>query len=357
MATKKAAVKKSAHKKVAAKKAVVAKQKKYKEISRDYIFKYPSMMWVEVDEEIATGVRSIKIVRGSPQYNFWESMRIRKPQYWKKIKETIEGKMVDTVGWDRKLLQIDMTKITSEQLSQLQEEITRLKKSAKKTTKVKVDNSSANKELLIMIGKKEVELSKATAEIKKLKSEADKIKLIELKIKIPKLEKDLRAFEKLINDKTKKEEDYHVFLNEHDWLFGSTYIEVKSKPSPTSKDKPDFLLKRYDGFHDVVEIESANDPLFSSKSNRLKMSTNLKDAVSEIMDYIDAYIQETMKQFYEEQREVYKPKGLVIIGKTKQSEKRELKQLNSFLHDIEVITFNDLIERARKTIEFIKKQK
>ena len=87
------------------------------------------------------------------------------------------------------------------------------------------------------------------------------------------------------------------------------------------------------------------------------MTTALKDAVSEIMDYIDAYIQETMKQFYVEQREVYKPKGLVIIGKRKKGEERELKQLNSFLHDIEVITFNDLIERANKMLDLIRKHK
>ena len=31
------------------------------------------------------------------------------------------------------------------------------------------------------------------------------------------------------------------------------------------------------------------------------------------MDYIDSFIKQTMNEFYEEQREVYKPKGLIII--------------------------------------------
>ena len=50
-------------------------------------------------------------------------------------------------------------------------------------------------------------------------------------------------------------------------------------------------------------------------------------------------------------------KDLLLFEKPKRKEKRELKQLNSFLHDIEVMTYDDLIERARKTIDFIKKQK
>ena len=332
-------------------------EKRYKRIEREFVFKYPSMLWVEVEEEKATGKKAITIVRGNPEHNYWENLRIRKPEYWKKIKEIVEGRMVDVAGWDRKALQIDISKITQEQLKSLHEQVNELSKPKHRQKASKEQNAEANKELLTILGKKEVELAKAVSELKHLKTKADNFQIKQLKSEIPKLEKELKQFEKLVNDKTKKEEDYHVFLKEHSWLFGSNYIEVKSKPEPNPKDHPDFLLKRYDGFHDVVEIESANDSLFAPKSKRLKMTTALKDAVSEIMDYIDAYIQETMKQFYVEQREVYKPKGLVIIGKRKKGEERELKQLNSFLHDIEVITFNDLIERANKRLDLIRKHK
>lgn len=345
--------KKKANKTAAANPSV----QRYTKIDKEYVFKFPAQMFVEVEEEIATGKKVIRITRGIPQYNHWEHLRIAKPEYWKKLKEIIEGRLLDVAGWKKKDLQIDIAKVHQEQIKTLQGELNNLKKQKGKTKIVKEVDTEENKRLLEIIGKKEVDLSKAVADIQRLKVESERIKIRGLKTKIPKLEKELKEFEKLVNNKKKLEEDYHVYLKDHPWLFGATYIEVKSKPNPTAKDKPDFLLKRYDGFHDVVEIESANDTLFASQSNRLKMTGKLKDAISEIMDYIDAYIQQTMKEFYEEQREVYKPKGLVIIGKTKDKEKRELKQLNSFLHDIEVITFNDLIERARKTIDFIKKQK
>lgn len=320
---------------------------KYHEIIRRYVYKYPSYLWVSVDREEGSENKSIKITRGIPDNDYWEHLRIRNFKYWKKIKEIIEGEFLSKVGWDKSSVQIDLLSIAYDQVRHLQSELS-------KQVNSKTKNKVKEEELLRRLGEKELQLAKTSEELEKYKLIATKNKYKQLKSKLPELKKKIEELKRKVKDPKLKEQDYHQFLKENPWFFGPWYTEVISKPKPSAKDCPDFQLKRYDGFHDIVEIESANDPLFASRSNRLKLSGNLKDAMSEIMDYIDVYIKKTMEIFYEEQRELYKPKGIVIIGKRKESERRELKQLNSFLHDIEILTFDDLIDRAEKIIEFLK---
>lgn len=235
------------------------------------------------------------------------------------------------------------------QLSQLQDELDTERQNKNKDTR-KINKLTA------IIGEKELLLRNSEDELKRLKLEKQDLKSKVLASKIPEFRSKLRDLRSYLSDKHKKEGFYHSFLKKNPWIFGSWYVEVKSKKSRKSGDQPDFELERYDGFHDLVEIESPHDNLFVPVGGRIKQSSDLKNSLSEIMQYVDGYIQTHLLTFYEDQKEMYKPKGYVVIGKSSQSVDRETKRLNSFLHGIEVWTYDDLLKRAERSIEFLEKR-
>lgn len=218
-------------------------------------------------------------------------------------------------------------------------------------------NTKKVRSLSQLLGEKELELKERAEQLADLKRQQIKAKDKELESRIPGLRRDIKEFEKLLNDKSKKENDYHKFLEEHPWMFGTWYVDVRSKKRRTGEDIADFELERYDSFHDLVELESPHDVPFIVKSGKPKLSTELKDAISEIIHYIEVYSRIHLKTFYEEQKDLYKPKGLVILGRATQENRRFLKMHNDFLHGIVIWTFDDLLERAKRSIDFIKAKK
>ena len=50
---------------------------------------------------------------------------------------------------------------------------------------------------------------------------------------------------------------------------------------------------------------------------------------------------------------VHKPKGTIVIGRTHPDEKEAIRTLNSYLHQIEVLTYDDLLNRAKEFVGLI----
>jgi hypothetical protein len=240
-------------------------------------------------------------------------------------------------------------KILIDQISGLKSELSKEKKKRTKDLRKII----ALKEIL---GEKEEDFQKFRSQYKSIIEDFQLAKQREMADRIPELRAKLKEFEHLLDNKTKKEKDYHKFLKENPWMFGSWYVDVRSKPLRSAQDIPDFELERYDGLHDLVELESPRDNVFVLRSRRLKQSVPLKDAISEMMQYIDEYIQKTPEVFYKETKEIYKPYGFIIIGRDEGLNRRELRRHNSFLHRIEIWTFDDLVNRAKLSIDFLKEK-
>ena len=182
-----------------------------------------------------------------------------------------------------------------------------------------------------------------------------------------KLKDSLKKFKVLINkhnnSSTKDEAEIHKFLSTHYWLLGIEYFDKEllsdydrneNKTNATklegSHKHPDFIIKRLDGFDRcvVIELEEANDPIFNKNG---EFSKKVYDWIFQAADY---NIEQKFRNMHS--------KGIAIIGsinenKLIEDQKKRFKLLLQEFPNIEILTYEQIIEKAQSTLDFWKEYK
>jgi len=229
-------------------------------------------------------------------------------------------------------------------------EITRLKDRVRKLAKQKVKpkNDEQNKIL-----REKVKTLKA--EFASIRKDALKSQITNYRTIIKNIFADLE---------TKGENFLQKVFEDNDWIFGPVYEEVIPKRKADPENQPDFVLKRYDGFSDVVEIEKPNVALFTKpdKSGKSQATAALIHAVTQAMDYIESHNQKFKDMFYDDiQKGVtnplhsYYPRGFVIMGRDSNTDRKKLRQLNNFLHNIVVLTYDEFLRQSQRMLDILEK--
>lgn len=206
--------------------------------------------------------------------------------------------------------------------------------------------------------------------IDELLKQAAKLREEQFKINLDEFKKDSTALKILLKE-NKKEKELQEWLYEHSWVFGPTYIDNSKEETNRIGDRIDFLMQRYDTFYDVFELKLPSCDLFVGKredsdtqqqlSRKFNMSADLKDAISQVIGYLEQYEADKTNIYYQKHIDIHKPKGVIVIGRRKGDEVRTLKTLNSYLNNIQVYTYEDILDMAQNFIKLIenrnKKQK
>ena len=214
--------------------------------------------------------------------------------------------------------------------------------------------------------KEKEKVSKATTKLSKLREENQKLKLDDIKSNIKKLTQTISRLKSELNTKANDENHFQQELSQNNWIFGSWYDEVIPKKQADIKNQPDFILKRADGFCDIVEIEAPKKKLFTkpNKSGKSQPRSDLIQALTQVIDYIDSYNANYERQYYEDSESgsknplnPYRPQGLLIIGRDKKEERKKLWQLNSFLNNITIITYDEFFNKAESILRLHSKKR
>lgn len=177
----------------------------------------------------------------------------------------------------------------------------------------------------------------------------------------------LAEFKSLIEKEDVKEvSDIQAFLKTHPWIFGPEYKTLDFRDAGYAGN-PDGRLLRIDGMSDVLEVKLPTEELLRvDDKGRQFIAPKLAEALGQLTGYMEYYYSE-----YNQQRDdstgkeiltdtygkYYKPKGILLIGRrNKESvnsmsqtisvEPKNLRRLLSYFHWVEVLTYDDLIERA-----------
>lgn len=181
-----------------------------------------------------------------------------------------------------------------------------------------------------------------------------------------KLEKSLKEFKKKVkehqNAQQKNEKELHALLAKDYWLLGIEYFgkKILSDISPDGKltgdtrigkmKHADFIIERMDGLDRcvIIELEEANDPIFRKDGT---LSKGVYDGIHQAVDY---YIEQRSKGF--------NSRGIAVIGSTlgtklTEQQKRKMRLLKETFHNVEVLTYDEIIEKAENTRRFWKAYK
>lgn len=176
----------------------------------------------------------------------------------------------------------------------------------------------------------------------------------------------LRVYEALIGNPTSTETDTHEYIIENPWLLGLDYVNARHEIQ-ISRGRVDFLLEKYDGSHDLMELKSPNHRIIISSSEggaassptQYRLSPELSNAIAQINRYLFVLDRDCLYLSGELGIENAKhPKAFILIGKSSDcspSELETLQQLNKSLHRIEVIPFDWLILKCDAMLSYLER--
>jgi hypothetical protein len=163
----------------------------------------------------------------------------------------------------------------------------------------------------------------------------------------------LGRFRRLVDDPKTGETEIHEFIetNTPRWLFGLEYADIQSEVyfPPGKKDfRFDLMLKRFDGFKDLVELKSPNARLFrKATERRSKLTSPLAEALGQVVAYLNAC------DLYQ-RTDLFRPKAYIVIGNRATDDEKQRRLLQSHLTQVEILTYSSLIERGESLLQHLK---
>lgn len=211
---------------------------------------------------------------------------------------------------------------------------------------------------LIAEKNKSVEQKKKLSEkVLELRSKISEYELAFQKLKPEAWKEDLEEFQKLLQDSA-SEHTIQEWIYLHLWIFGPYYIEATKQEISRDNDKIDFLMGRYDSFYDVIELKLSTCNIFEnvedqihSPSRENPMSSDVKNAISQVIKYLEEYELDKGNRLFASGQLIHKPKAIIIIGRGNIKTKNALRTLNDYLHRIEVLTYDDILDRGKELIK------
>lgn len=162
--------------------------------------------------------------------------------------------------------------------------------------------------------------------------------------------------EKLISEKA-TESNFQKWIEGNTWVFGTEYINRIDQRKIGIHSEADFIFESLDGFTDLIEIKKPSLPLFKYDASRkcYYPAEPLAQVLGQAAHYIKVMEQNAYVLMDNDGINVLKPRVKVIIGRSQnmnQEEKKSLRILNSTLHGIEIITYDDVVLRGKKLLSF-----
>jgi hypothetical protein len=144
-------------------------------------------------------------------------------------------------------------------------------------------------------------------------------------------------------------------LASNPWLFGSEYSELLPRRSWTRDDRLDFMLRRTaDDYLEVIEIKTPfREPLlkYDSSHDSYAPASPLSLALGQVIRYIEEIERDRDSILAKDGYDTLKVRARLIIGRDGDPlMMAALRNLNSHLHRVEVLTFDQLLRIADRVL-------
>ncbi|MCB2229874.1 DUF4263 domain-containing protein [bacterium] len=151
-------------------------------------------------------------------------------------------------------------------------------------------------------------------------------------------------------DRETSEEEYHVFLNEHPSLLDPLATDVKTKKALGVDYVTDFAIKLLNNRYVLVEIEKPQDRIFTRKND---FSADLSHALGQVVDFLE-WVTTNNEYAKKLLPGIQNPRGLLVMGRRTNlsaEQQAKLAQFNLSLSNIDIITYDDIVDNARNLLE------
>lgn len=169
----------------------------------------------------------------------------------------------------------------------------------------------------------------------------------------------LDRLRRVVEDCDSSESDIHTELKQQTWIFGGRYVKELTRRRLTTLDEIDIPLLRGDGSLHVIELKKANvSKLVEPLRSHYAVGIDVHYAVSQTANYLRSLDENRAAILADHGIECRRSFATVLIGHPKFIEPAcnptevaaALRTYNAALNRIEVITYQELIEAAERTL-------
>jgi hypothetical protein len=150
----------------------------------------------------------------------------------------------------------------------------------------------------------------------------------------------------------KDEEVWQKFFEANPWILGSDFVEVLAERAIDEESKTDIPVRDYDGFVNIIELKLPGAIFWTAEN------IPMADLTKAIMQCA-RYVTELERRMNDKKKtdalgaDILKPRITLIYGRSKdwtREQKEQFKILNSSFHDIAILSYDHVFERAKKII-------
>jgi len=161
-----------------------------------------------------------------------------------------------------------------------------------------------------------------------------------------------QELDQLLSDAS-KELKLQEWIQNNTWVFGVEYINFFETSKIGIHSDSDFIVESLDGYADLIELKKSEFKLFNYDTSHKNYypTADLAQAIGQSIEYLK--VMEDHRHILKDQDNilVLKPRIKIVIGRSSQmneKEKEALRLLNDSLHNIEVMTYDEIKARADK---------
>lgn len=183
-------------------------------------------------------------------------------------------------------------------------------------------------------------------------------------LSIQKMNLAVERLEQIILGNYKNEVEIQRFLKQNIWMFGNDYIHIIENGVVNAENILDMIPQDFESYIDIIEVKLPSEKLFNfdESHNNYYTTAHLTKAIAQTQNYIFELEQKTADKEYQRNNgcKVIRPKGLILYGgqsKLSEDEQKYLRILNSSYHNLQIITYHQLLEKANNTLRIWKENK
>ncbi len=157
------------------------------------------------------------------------------------------------------------------------------------------------------------------------------------------------------------ESQLHDWIKNNPWIFGIEYLRFLDSSKIGIHADSDFIVESLDGYANLIELKKSVFKLFKYDSSHDSYygSTELSQVLGQAIKYLKVMEESRHLLKDADDIDVLKPRIKIVIGKSSEmgsKEKEALRLLNDTLHNIEIMTYDEILKRAEKLIAYYEKE-
>ncbi len=190
-----------------------------------------------------------------------------------------------------------------------------------------------------------------------IKSTDDFYKLLS----VQKMELAVQELGNIVNGEFKNEVEIQKFLKENLWMFGNDYAHIVEDEKINAQNILDIIPQNIESYVDIIEVKLPGEILFHfDESHRNYYCTSkLTKAIAQTQNYIYELDRKSADERYQQKNNcrIVRPRGMILYGSNENldaSQTQYLRILNASYHNLQIITYQQLLQKAQNTLAFSK---